>query len=224
MAKLGARITIRKLDRSKRTSPMYGYDFRGWDCEGGWLVASPQLERYSDKAIWVDRVRDFYAIPLALAGQEVIEISPVPAELTDPEKKAILNVAWHWEFWEPTLRDGTCMVQSLEKALDLTIADIREMFMRAYRDPSRKEHVVEVLEQNGYKVQKFGPEGFSYRDDRRIVTMNQIANPTDGHAVLVYENDKDIFDSSGKFKKVSDLMWAPNWGYKLGDVLIIEKA
>jgi hypothetical protein len=221
--KLSTPKIVHLLDKNERIGSMHGYTFRGWDYEGGWLVVSPQLERYREKAIWVSSPTDFGAVPRSLIGHEVIDIGHDPIDLSDEEKDAIRRMIWHWEIWEASLRDGTCMVQSLAKALDLTIEAVREMFVQAFRDPRVAEEAVRTLEENGYKVCNCGPNGFGYRERRRLVTMTQTADPTKGHVVLIYENDENIFDSSGRFKKVSDLLAAGWWGYKLGDVLVFEK-
>jgi hypothetical protein len=49
------------------------------------------------------------------------------------------------------------------------------------------------------------PEGFGHRESRRLVTMFQTDDPKSGHVVLIYENDENVFDSNGVFKKVADL-------------------
>jgi hypothetical protein len=221
MDKLDPPKTVRLLDNNGRSSSENGYDFTVWNYDGGWLIASPQI--HPDKAIWVESVTDFYAVSLTLAGQETIEIEPEPIELTDKGKVAVQRVTWDWEFWEPTLKDGACLVQCLAKAIDSTDDDVKEMFKRAFRDPRRMDHAIEILKENGYELCNCGPDGFGYRERRRLVTMKEIANQNNGHVVLVYENDSGIFDSSSKFKDVSQLLWAQSWGYKLGDVFLIEK-
>jgi hypothetical protein len=45
---------------------------------------------------------------------------------------------------------------------------------------------------------------------------------TRGHAVLVYENDERIFDATGVFKKIGDILFTGTLGYDRGSVLIIE--
>jgi hypothetical protein len=213
--------TVSLLDKNDRSSSEHGYNFTVWNYDGGWLIVSPQL--HADKAIWVKSETDFYAVSRTLAGRQPIEISPEPIELTGKEKVAILRVIWDWEFWEPTVRDGACLVKCLAEATDLNDDDIKEMFKRAFRDPRRMDCAIQTLRENGYELCNCGPEGFSYKERRRLVTMKEIADSKNGHVVLVYENDATIFDSSGKFKEVPQLLWAQRWGYKLGDVFLIEK-
>jgi hypothetical protein len=139
------------------------------------------------------------------------------------EKDAIISMVWQWEILEPLTVAGTCMVESLAKALDLSNDNILEMFRRAQRYPSIQDGTVKTLEENGYKVHIFGPEGFGYRERRRLVTMVRKDDPKSGHVVLIYENDEKVFDSDGVFKKVGDLIMSGNWEYDRGSVLIIEK-
>ncbi len=146
-----------------------------------------------------------------------------PIELTDEEKDAITSMIWQWEISEPLTVAGTCMVESLARALDLSNDDIFDMFRRTRRDPSIQEDAVTTLEENSHKVQVFGPEGFGYRDSRRLVTMIQKNDRKKGHVVLIYENDERVFDSDGVFKKVGDLLFSDNLGYDRGSVLIVEK-
>jgi hypothetical protein len=69
-----------------------------------------------------------------------------------------------------------------------------------------------------------GPEGFGqFYNYRRLVFMVRKDDPTNAHVVLVYENDRDIYDSSGVFKKVSDILWTDTLGYSRGPILLIEK-
>jgi hypothetical protein len=67
------------------------------------------------------------------------------------------------------------------------------------------------------------PEGFGYRESGLLVTMFRKEDPESGHVVLIYENDEDVFDYNGVFKKVADLIVSGIWGYARGSLLIIEK-
>jgi hypothetical protein len=222
MDKLDLPKSVRLLDKNERSGSMHGYNFRGWDYEGGWLVTSPQLGVDPDKAIWVNSQPDFFAVPRKLAGQEVIELTPERTDLSGKDRDAILRMAWHWDVGEPMTKNGTCVVQSLAKALDSTTENLTEMFIKALRDPQIKEHAIEVLQRNGYRVSEYGGIGFC-RERRRIVFMHRRDNPRDGHVVLAYENDESVFDPDGRFKKVEDFIWARNWGYEIEGVLVVEK-
>ncbi len=215
--------TIRKLDKTEHSGSTGSYVFTGWNCKKGWLIASPQLERYTGKAIWVKMRPDFYVVPRERAGQELIEVAPEPAELSDDEKSVILRMTWHWEFWVPTLIEGTCVIESLAKMLDLSFDVLKEMFIAEYLNPAVKEDVIHTLEDNGYKVHSVGPEGFGYREQRRLVFMKRIAADGSGHVILIYENDESIFDTDSKFKKMADLLMARGMGYEICDVLLIDK-
>jgi hypothetical protein len=172
------------------------------------------------KTLWVGgsfNLPNFYSVPrIQIDKQRVIEINPEPIELKDEEKDAIISMVWQWQIHEPLTEAGTCMVESLAKGLDLSNDAILDMFKRTRRDPSIQEDAVKTLEENGYRVQIFGPEGFSYRDSRRLVTMIQKDNQKKGHVVLIYENDKGMFDSNGVFKNVGDLLFSSRLGYDMG--------
>jgi hypothetical protein len=154
----------------------------------------------------------------------MIEISPNPIDLKEGERDALVRAIWEWEIGEPMAENGTCMIQALAKAIDLCPDDIREMFIRAFCDPQYLDAVIETLGNNGYEVSKHGPEGLGlYRGHRRLVTISLIADRSRGHAFLVYEEDRDVFDSSGFIKKFSDIIRLRSFGYKIDDVLLIQK-
>jgi hypothetical protein len=223
MNELNAVKTFQLLGSAPHTGSTHGYDFTGWDYKGGWLVACPQLERFSGKAIWTDNGSDFFAVPRSLAGQQTIEIGGEPLELTD-ERNVLRRIIWQLEVGEPMAKDGTCVLQSVARALDLAVEDVTEMFIRAFRDPQRIDHLIQTLGENGYGVTKLGPDGLGrYRERRRLVSMDKTDGSKTGHVVLVYENDEGIFDSSGFFKQVGDVLFAPTLGYRLTNVLLIEK-
>jgi hypothetical protein len=217
--------TIHRVEvRNGRSGTTHGYAFTGWEYEEGWLVTFWLIRRDPVRTVWVDSPTAFYSVPrIQLGGQRIIEINPEPIELTDEEKDAISSMIWQWEIREPLTEAGTCMVESLARALDLSNEDIFDMFRRARRDPSIQADAIKTIEENGYSVHVFGPEGFGYRENRRIVTMIEKNDHTKGHAVLVYENDEGIFDSAGVFKKVGDILFTGTLEYDRGSVLIVEK-
>jgi hypothetical protein len=217
--------TIHRVEaRNGRSGNTHGYAFTGWEYEEGWLITFWLIGRDPVKTIWVESPTTFFSVPrIQLDGQRVVEINPDPIELTAEEKDAIISMVWQWAILEPLTVAGTCMVESLAKVLDLSNDDILDMFRRAQRDPSIQDDTVKTLEENSYKVHVFGPEGFGYREHRRLVTMVRKDDPKSGHVVLIYENDEKVFDSDGVFKKVADLIMSDNWGYERGSVLIIEK-
>jgi hypothetical protein len=224
MHQLNAAKTFESLDSVPHTGSTQGYDFVGWDYKGGWLIASPQLERFSGEAIWTDDGSQFFAVPRSLAGQQTIEVGGKPLELTSGERGVLGRIAWQLEFGDAMAKNGMCVVQSLARALDLTVGDVTEMFIRGFRDPQRLDHLTETLQENGYGSTEVGPDGFGcHRERRRLVLMERTDGSKTGHVVLVYENDEGIFDSSGFFKQVGDLLLAPTLGYRLTNVLLIEK-
>jgi len=108
--------------------------------------------------------------------------------------------------------------------LDLSSDVLLKWFRTAGRNPCIQEDIVKTLEENGYTVDIAGPEGFGiFRDSRRLVSMFRKDDPTKGHVVLMYENDQGIFDSSGIFKQVGDIVWSDRFGYNRGPVLRIGK-
>jgi hypothetical protein len=210
--------------KNGRSGSAHGYAFSGWEYEEGWLISFWLIGRDPVKTIWVDSPTAFYSVPrMEIDRQRIIEINPEPIELTDGEKEAVISMMWRWEILEPLTAAGTCMVESLAKALDLSNDDVLDMFRRARCDPSILEDATKTLEENGYKVDVFGPNGFGYRESRRLVTMVRKDDPKSGHAVLIFENDQGLFDSDGIFKQVGDLLFSNNLGYDMGSVLIIKR-
>ena len=217
-------MILKLKDTTVRSGSMPGYAVNGWDYEGGWLVKLSPPGNPSERTMWVSSRTAFDDLPNSTpAGEGTIEILPKPLELPDSEKAHILDLIWHWEIWEPTLKEGTCLVQCLARAIDLADDDIVDMFRRALRDPRTVEDTILTLGENGYKATQFDPDGFGrYRDRRRLVTMTQTSDSTQGHVVLIYENDADVFDSSNTFKKVDDLLSAPMRGYRIDHILVID--
>lgn len=223
------KLTIHPVaEKHGRIGTFNGYAVTGGGYEEGWLVSLSLIGSDSAKSLWVDGSFEsprFGSVPgIQLDGQRAIDIDSEPIELTADEKDAIMSMIWEWEVWEPITTAGTCMIESLERMLDLPREVVLDWFRTTRRDPSIREQVVETLEENGYKVDVRGPEGFGeFYNHRRLVFMFRKDDQTKGHVVLVYENDKGIFDSSKRFKQVGDILWADGLGYKLGPVLIVEK-
>jgi len=148
--------------RNGRSGSTHGYSFTGWEYQEGWLITFWLIGRDPVRTIWVDSPTTFYAVPrMQLGGQRVIEINPEPIELTAEEKDAIISMVWQWKILEPLTVAGTCMVESLARALGMSNDEILDMFRRARRDPSIQDDAVKTLGENGYKVHVFGSEGFS---------------------------------------------------------------
>jgi hypothetical protein len=133
--------TIHRVEaRNGRSGATHGYAFTAWEYEEGWLIGFWLIGRDPVRTVWVSGsfdVSTFYSVPrIQTDKQRVIEINPEPIEPPDNEKDAIISVIWKWEIQEPLTEAGTCMVESLAKALDLSNDDIFDMFRRARRDPS----------------------------------------------------------------------------------------
>ena len=215
-------------DQHYRTGNFNGIEFSGWDYEEGWIISSPSICRGPGELLWVDGTAAapcFHSVsPMKPGDQSAIEIEVEPMEVTLAEKTAILGIFWQWEVLAPLTIEGTCAIDSLERMLDLSRDVLLNWFRTACRNPSVQEHIVKTLEENGYTVDIAGPEGFGrFRDSRRLVEMFQKGDPTKGHVVLIYEHDQAIFDSSGVFKQVGDIVWSDRLGYDRGPVLRIEK-
>jgi hypothetical protein len=162
--------------------------------------------------------------PIRLDGKRAVEIDPEPIEVTPEEKAAILGMFWDWEIWEPITTAGTCAIDSLVRMLEVPVEVLLDWFRAVGRNPSIPEHIVITLEENGYTVEVAGPEGFGkFHDYRRLVTMFRKSDPKDEHVVLIYENDSAMFDASGFFKTVGDIVWSDALGYGRGQVLRVEK-
>lgn len=215
-------------DQHHRTGTFNGIEFHGWDYREGWIISSPSIGQGLGELLWVDGTVDvpcFHSVsPMKPSDQSVVEIEVELLELTLGEKTAILDIFWQWEVWEPIATAGTCAIDSLERMLDLSHDVLLNWFRTARRDPSVLEDIVKTLEENGYTVDRVGPEGFGrFRDSRRLVSMFRKDDQTKGHVVLVYEHDQAIFDSSHVFKQVGDIVWSDRLGYNRGPVLRIEK-
>jgi len=214
--------TVRLKDKEEHKTSFEGFDFRGWDCETGWLFTCPQLPVDPDKAVWAKDLDNLYIVPRMPPGHEVLTVEPQDAEFSEKEKHAIRRALWHWEFEEPMSKTGTCVLQCLTKALDLPAGDLTEMFVAAFANPQDKHDVIKVLELNGYQITEYEAIGLC-PNRRRLVTLHRMADPNDGHMILVYEDNETVFDSSGKFKKIAHFICASSWGYKVDGVLVIEK-
>jgi hypothetical protein len=211
-----------------RTGTFNETEFHGWDYKDGWIISSPSIGKIPGEQIWVEGTVDalrFYSVrPPVVGDQFSLEIEVEPIELSPAEIKSVFGMLWQWEIWEPITIAGTCAIDSLERMLDLSRDVLLDWFRAAGRDPSIKEHIIATVEEHGYTVTIAGPEGFGmFRDFRRLVSMYQKTDPTKGHVVLIYEDDGAIFDSSGVFKKVSDIVMSGIWGYDRGFVLRIVK-
>jgi hypothetical protein len=218
-------LTIHPVaEKHSRSGSFKGYAFRGWDYEEGWLISLSSIGNEA-KTIWVSG--SFESPSLAAISntpsdmEGVVEIDPEPIELPGTETDAILSMVWEWEIWERTVAEGTCMIQSVERMLELARDEALDWFRRTRRDPSAVEHVLQTLKENGREMESHGPEGFGqFHSQRRLVLLLRKDNPRKGHAVLVYENDTGIFDTDNRFKQVGDFLWAANWGHRISAVLI----
>ena len=109
--------------KHNRIGTFKGYAVTGWDYEEGWLVSLSLIGIDSAKSLWVDGSFEsprFGFVPgVQLDGQQPIEIDPEPIELKAQDIDAILSTIWDWEVWEPITMAGTCMIESLERILDL---------------------------------------------------------------------------------------------------------
>ena len=211
-----------------RTGTFNENEFHGWDYQDGWIISSPFIGKTPGEHIWVEGTVDalrFYSVRSPLVGDQFpseIEIEPIA--LCAAEVTSVFGMLWQWEIWEPITIAGTCAIDSLERMLDLPREVLLDWFRAAGKDPSIKEHIITTIEEHGYTATIAGPEGFGrFRDFRRLVSMFQKTDPAKGHVVLIYEDDRAIFDSSGVFKKVSDIVMSGIWGYDRGFVLRIVK-
>ena len=71
-----------------------GYWIRAWDYEHGWLVGL-SFGGGSEKGIWADSATSFHAVPVTLLiRQKTIQIEPNPMELSEEERKVVLDMLW----------------------------------------------------------------------------------------------------------------------------------
>jgi hypothetical protein len=221
--------TIHPLDGEHFHSGAFkGYVFRGIDCREGWLISFSPVGDDHTNLLWLGgrfESPSFCSVsPIEINGRAEIEIEIESIEVATEERNALLGICWQWEIWEPIAIKGTCAIDSLERMIELPREIILDWFRVAGRNPSILEDIVKTLEENEYGVDVAGPEGFGrFYDYRRIVSMFRKDNPQQGHVVLVYEHDTGIFDASGVFKKVGDIIWSDALGYNRGKVLKIEK-
>lgn len=223
------KITIYPTEGQElRNGTVNGFEFRGLDCVGGWLIAASSPGIPPARMFWITGTFGslvYYATDLVdFDGRASFEVDANEIDLTSAEKKDLLRMVWEWEVWEPILLQGTCAVESLERMLQLPRETLLSWFVEAGRNPSLLDDIVTTLQENGYRVQLAGPEGFGqFREYRRMISMFLKKDPTQGHVVLVYENDSDIFDAAGVFKRVGDIVWSDTLGYNRGSVVKIEK-
>lgn len=224
------RLTIHPINAGEfRTGTLKGYLYRGVDCREGWLISySSAGHDNSTHLVWLGgsfEAPSFYsAPPFEIDGRVELEIEVEPVDVTAEERSAMLGICWHWEVWEPTAIKGTCAIDSLERMIDLPPEIILDWFRVTGRNPAVLEDIITTLEEHDYRVDLAGPEGFGrFHDYRRLVLMYRKDDPAQGHAVLIYENDTGIFDASGFFKKVGDIVWSDSIGYNRGQVLKIGK-
>jgi hypothetical protein len=221
-------LTIHPVaEKHSRNGFFKGYAISGWDYKEGWFISLSSIGNGA-RNIWVSgsfESPSFAAISNTPSDVEgVVEIDPEPIELSGEEKYALLSMVWEWEIWERTVAEGTCMIESVERMLEVPRDEALDWFRRTRRDPSGVEHVVETLQENGHEMESLGPEGFGqFRSQKRLVLMLRKDNPRKGHAVVVYENDTGIFDADNRFKQVGDLLFADGLGYRIGAVLIKKR-
>jgi hypothetical protein len=182
-----------------------------------------------EKTLWVDGTFQslrFHAAPqIAVGGPDAVQFEADAVEIPSSQKEAILGIIWEWEVWEPVTEAGTCAIESLERMLELPRETLLDWFRQSGLNPSVPDDILQVLTDNGYLVETAGPEGFGrFRDFRRLVTMFRKDDPASGHVVLIYEYDQDIFDASGRFKKVGDIIVSSQIGYNRGPVWKVERA
>lgn len=222
------KLTVHPVrDKQIRSGSFKGYALTGREFEEGWLI-SFSFTGSDPVTIWADGSFEspcFYSVSATqIGGTQAFEIDRERIELTSEEKDVVLGMTWNWEIWEPLTIAGTCMIDSLVRMLDLSRDVVLDWFRITGRDPSIQDDVFKTLEENGYVVHVAGPEGFGlFHDYRRLVFMFKKDAPHEGHVVLIYENDNRIFDSSGTFKKVGDILFTGTLGYNRGSVVRIEK-
>jgi hypothetical protein len=223
------KITIYPSEGQKfRTGTVNSLEFRGLDCVGGWFIVTSSPGITPARTFWITGTFGsliYYATdPVDFDGRALFEVDANEIALTSAEKKDLLRMVWEWEVWEPILLEGTCAVESLERMLELPRETLLSWFVETGRNPSVLEDIVTTLQENGYRVELAGPEGFGkFRHYRRMVSMFLKRDPTQGHVVVVYEDDSDIFDAAGVFKRVEDIVWSDTLGYNRGSVVKIEK-
>lgn len=213
----------------ERTGKFQDHIFTGWEYLEGWCLRIQLPNSDVEKALWVDgtfQSPSFHRAPKLAVGGPVpekieMDVVDIPASL----REAILGMIWEWEVWEPVTMAGTCAIESLERMLELPRKTLLDWFRRSGRNPSIPDDILQVLTDNGYLIETAGPEGFGrFRDFRRLVTMFRKDDPANGHVVLIYEEDRDIFDASGRFKKVGDIIISSTIGYDRGPVWKVERA
>jgi hypothetical protein len=215
-------------DQRRRITSFRGYTLTGWEYEEGWLMGVSLRGRETVTTLWVDGSFEspgFHSLhAVQFDDSRVLEIDGEPIELTQEERDVVLGTIWEWEIWEPITKAGTCMIDSLERMLDLPRDRLVDWFRIAGRNPSIQEDVVKTLEEKSYTVDVAGPNGFGqFHEYRRLVVMFQKKDPKNGHVVLIYENNSGIFDASGVFKKVSDILFTGTLGYDRGPVICVRR-
>ena len=213
----------------ERTGRFQDHRFRGWEYQEGWYICIQPLDSEIEKTLWVDgtfQSPGFHTAPqIAVGGPDPVEFEADAIDIPSSQIEAILGMIWEWEVWESVTEAGTCAIESLERMLELTRETLLDWFRRSGRNPSVPDDILKVLTDNGYFVETTGPEGFGrFRDFRRLVTMFRKDDPASGHVVLIYEDDRDIFDASGRFKKVGDIIVSSEIGYNRGPVWKVKRA
>ncbi|HEV2487615.1 MAG TPA: hypothetical protein VGT08_18990 [Terracidiphilus sp.] len=213
----------------ERTGKFQDHIFKGWEYQEGWCLRIQLPTSDIEKTLWVDgtfQCPGFYRAPqIAVGRPDPEEFEADLVDIPTSQREAILGMIWEWEVWEPVTEAGTCAIESLEHMLELPRETLLDWFRRSGRNPSVPDDIMQVLTDNEYLVETAGPEGFGrFRDFRRLVTMFRKDDPASGHVVLIYEDDRDIFDASGRFKKVGDIIVSSQIGYNRGPVWKVEKA
>ena len=222
--------TFRPVEgQRERTGKFQEQLFRGWEYQEGWCLGIQRTDSNIEEILLVDgtfQSPGFYrAQQLAVGGSDPEELEVDVVDIPASQSEAIFGMIWEWEVWEPVTEAGTCAIESLEHMLELPRETLLDWFRRSGHNPSVPDDILQVLTDNGYIVETAGPEGFGrFRDFRRLVTMFRKDNPASGHVVLIYEDDRDIFDASGRFKKVSDIIVSSQIGYNRGPVWKVERA
>ena len=119
---------------------------------------------------------------------------------------------------------GQCVLESLEKALELPLEDIRTMFYESpsgQRDPSNLNDVTAVLMENDYVVGLISENKADRKGERCFVTLRNAAGI--GHAVVVFE-DNTVFDAEGKFNNSGNFYeQCLALGWTVQNVLLLKK-
>jgi hypothetical protein len=121
---------------------------------------------------------------------------------------------------------GQCVLESLSKVLELSVAEVRRMFdefSKGQQDPSDINHVADVLKESGYVVGEVSKNRAEEKGERRFVALQNNNNGT-GHAVVVFEDNR-IFDSERRFNENGGSFYAQcmNLGWTVNYILVLRK-